>query len=107
MLKSKAIGAFPIKRITALGVNVVFLESLKVNIKNNLPDILNRKEIEGRPQGSFVREIVGPIALSKFVKENNIPHKVLPYAQFNPVGKFNFDFIQTYHYGTGNWGGDL
>ena len=85
----------------------IFLESLKVDIKNNLNDILNRKEIEGKPLGTFVRQIVGPIALSKFVKENNIPHKVLPYAQFNPVGKFNFDFIQTYHYGTGNWGGGL
>jgi mannosyltransferase OCH1-like enzyme len=85
----------------------MFLESLKANIINNLPDILNKKEIEGRPLGTFVRQMVGPIALSEFIKQYNIPHKVLPYAQFNPVGKFNFDFIQTYHYGTGNWGGGL
>ena len=69
--------------------------------------VLNRKEIKGRPLGTFVRQMVGPIALSEFIKKYNIPHKVLPYAQFNPVGKFNFDFIQTYHYGTGNWGGGL
>ncbi len=85
----------------------IFLETLKVDIKANLKDIKGRKEIEGRPPGTFVREIVGPIALSRFIKNNNIPHKVLPFRQFNPVGKFNFDFIQTYHYGTGNWGGGL
>ena len=67
----------------------------------------SRKEIKDKPLGTFVREVVGPIALSRFIKNNNIPHKVLPFAQFNPVGKFNFDFIQTYHYGTGNWGGGL
>ena len=58
----------------------IFLDTLKVDIKANLPDILNRKEIKDKPLGTFVREVVGPIALSRFIKNNNIPHKVLPFG---------------------------
>lgn len=83
-----------------------FLGFVRNNLIENQEKIIARYEIPNAINGTFVRTMVGPIALSNYFNSKNIEHKILPHCNFNPYGKYNKgDFVFTKHYGTGNWGG--
>lgn len=82
-----------------------FLSFVRTRILENKDRIMAKEEIKGRPLGTLVRKMIGPIALSEYFGAKNDNFEILPHPNFNPTGKYiNGDFVFTKHYGTGNWG---
>lgn len=83
-----------------------FLSYVRQNLIDNQQKIIDRFEYPNSLNGTFIRTMVGPIALSNYFNKEKIKHKILPHTNFNPYGKYDKnDFVFTKHYGTGNWGG--
>ena len=76
-------------------------DHIKFKIKNNINMCSNLNSI--LPIGTIVRETVGPIVLSEYIKSNrsNIPVEILAYQHFNR-GSNEIKF--THHHQTGVWG---
>jgi len=83
-----------------------FLFTIREGLIKNQDKIISRYEIPGAINGTFVRTMVGPIALSNYFNSKPVPRKILPFCNFNPYSNYkDNDFVFTIHYGTGNWGG--
>ena len=77
-----------------------FLKESRENIINNFNQVNSYPNLKETVPGIIVRETVGPIALSKYVKKNISQVEILPANLFNQSTGICF----TKHHQTGIWG---